>query len=167
METLLPGYKAKPSLDNSVWYTGHLFSFLADAHTTGGSYSLMEVVIRQGLEPPPHTHSREDEAFFVLEGRIEFLVGDQVLQLGPGETVFMPKNVLHGFRVLTSTAHALIWLTPAGLEKGFRHPAFSVPAPSLTLPPAPDGPPPPEMIGKMIEVFSELGVEFAPPPAQG
>jgi uncharacterized cupin superfamily protein len=28
--------------------------------------------MRRGLEPPLHVHSREEEAFYVLEGEVEF-----------------------------------------------------------------------------------------------
>src|SRR5688500_8912807 len=54
--------------DRTRNYRGGHFTFLADAADTGGGCSLMEVTAWPGGEPPPHIHTREDEAFYVLDG---------------------------------------------------------------------------------------------------
>ncbi|MBM3262510.1 MAG: cupin domain-containing protein [candidate division Zixibacteria bacterium] len=46
----------------------------------------------------PHAHSNQEQAFFILEGRMEVTVGDKTYVAGPGDTVFLPRNVLHGHR---------------------------------------------------------------------
>src|SRR5688572_38567 len=50
--------------------TTHIYK--ATAAETGGSFSLWELVIPPGSGPPPHTHHREDEAFYVLSGVVMF-----------------------------------------------------------------------------------------------
>ncbi len=52
-------YARRASVESSVWFMGELVSFLADSEETGGRFSLMEVVVRKGDEPPRHVHHRE------------------------------------------------------------------------------------------------------------
>jgi quercetin dioxygenase-like cupin family protein len=66
----------KPTLENSVHYIAHIFSFLATAKDTGGAFSLIHCYFRKGFTPPPHYHTLEEESFFILEGEIDFHVGD-------------------------------------------------------------------------------------------
>lgn len=143
----------------SVWYAGHLFSFLAESDDTGGQFSLIDARIRRGLEPPPHTHQHEDELFVVLEGQMIFTVGGKTLVAGPGDAVFLPRGIQHGFELGTSEARALIWMTPAGLEAAFRD--LSEPAEALTVPPAPIAPPD---VPRLLAIFNAHEVAFAPPP---
>ena len=42
----------------SWWYSGCLVTSLAEADETAGQISVVDVVIRKGMEPPPHTHTR-------------------------------------------------------------------------------------------------------------
>ena len=151
--SLIAAYARRSDQNSSVWYQGHLFTFLAESQDTEGQFTLLDIVMRQGLEPPPHTHAREDEAWYILDGEMIFITGDQQIHAKRGDFVFQPRGVLHGFTLATPQSHALALLTPAGLEVGFR--ALSEPAQSLTLPP----------VAQMLKVFGDLGVVFAPPPA--
>ena len=63
---------------------------------------------------------------------------------------------------MTETASLLQVFTPGGLEEAFR--SLSQPAPAGELPPAADGPPPPEAVDAMTARFAEYGVEFTGPP---
>jgi quercetin dioxygenase-like cupin family protein len=140
-------------------YAGHLFSFLADGEGTNGSFALLEVTVRRGFEPPPHTHSHEDETYYVQHGTFTFEVGGEILRAGPGTCVFLPRGVRHAFSVDTNAARALILLTPAGLEQAFIE--MSEPTDQTAgLPPVPEGGPPVERMGA---VFGARGVSFAPP----
>ena len=46
----------------------------------------------------PHSHSDHVDSFYVLEGEAEFVMGDEVVRLGPGAYVAAPIGVVHGFR---------------------------------------------------------------------
>src|SRR5215469_3633088 len=70
----------RQSLDRSVWYNGSLMTFLATGEETQGKFALIEAVSRKGNDPPPHTHRREEEIFYVLEGEVAFLVGDRKIK---------------------------------------------------------------------------------------
>lgn len=152
-------YRRAAGPEASRWYLGHLFTFLADAGDTGGQFALFDSLIRKGLEPPPHTHSREDEGYFVIEGHMTFFAGNQTFEASPGAFVWLPRDVQHGFSCDTETARAVILLTPGGLEEAFR--TLSEPAPRPELPPVPAGPPD---IERLLRVFGEYGVMFPPPP---
>jgi len=90
---------------------------------THGVFSFGERIVQPGIGPEPHRHSREDELWYVLEGQVEFRIGDrgeQVTVAGPGTTVFGPKGIPHTFRALGSTpARYVLFVAPAGIEKFF------------------------------------------------
>jgi uncharacterized cupin superfamily protein len=48
--------------------------------------------------PFPHVHDDLEEAFYVLEGEVEFLLGDTWVTGGAGCTVFIPAGCIHAFR---------------------------------------------------------------------
>ncbi|MBL8999500.1 MAG: cupin domain-containing protein [Phycisphaerae bacterium] len=87
---------------------------------SGGRFSLFETVTPPGLGPPMHVHTREDETFRILEGRYEFVVGDQRLIAGPGDTLFAPRDVPHRFGAIGGVpGRMLIFITPSGIEDFF------------------------------------------------
>jgi mannose-6-phosphate isomerase-like protein (cupin superfamily) len=49
---------------------------------------------------PVHSHATSEQAFYLLEGRAEFVVGDTEQEVGAGELVFAPRHVRHGYKVL-------------------------------------------------------------------
>jgi quercetin dioxygenase-like cupin family protein len=144
------------------WFAGSLLRWHVMSDETDGTFALGEALVRPGGEPPVHVHAREDETFYVLEGEITFQRGHERIDAGPGDAVLMPRGVQHGFAVRTDTARLLQAFTPGGLEEAFR--ALSEPAAFDGLPPAPDGPPPPEAVEAMTAKFAEHGVEFTGPP---
>lgn len=115
---------------------------------TEGRFTLVENENPPGVGPPPHVHRNEDEAFYVLEGRVEFEVdGDKVVGEA-GATVFLPRGSTHTWRVVgEEPARMLIMLMPAGLEDYFRELSAL----------AADGPPEME---KVLEVSARYGIEF-------
>jgi uncharacterized cupin superfamily protein len=57
----------------------------------------------------PHRHDDLDEAFYVLEGTIEYLLDDTWIAAEAGTTVFVPAGVVHAFRNSTAgTARQLV-----------------------------------------------------------
>ncbi len=120
------------------WWFGGLATIKATKEQTGGQYTLVEVLNAEG-EGPLHVHHREDEGFWILEGRLSFEVGEEKIKAGPGSFVFGPKDVPHRYTVESGPARLLYILSPAGFEE-FVY-ATSVPAEERALPPAPEGPP--------------------------
>ncbi len=89
----------------------------ASAKHTGGSFEVIESVGSGG--PPPHVHREREEAFYVLEGALNFVLGDDRFEAGPGSFVFVPRGTRHGFQATPGT-RALFFIAPAGLEGFFR-----------------------------------------------
>jgi len=89
----------------------------ASGRSTAGSLTVIEATIDGG--PPRHTHTREDESFYVLTGTLEVECGDDRFRAGPGSFVFLPRNLPHVFRSLGGPATALLIVTPGGLDEYF------------------------------------------------
>jgi len=154
--------RGRQSLDHSVWYNGSLMTFLATGEDTQGQFALIEAVGRRGNAPPPHIHHREDEIFYVLEGEFVVSLGNQTIKGTPGTMIFLPRGVRHSFTIESEQGRMLILLTPAGFEGWFKE--FSVPAPTVTLPPADE--PAYGDVQRMLEAAPRFGLEFALPEAR-
>jgi mannose-6-phosphate isomerase-like protein (cupin superfamily) len=91
----------RPSSEAVVGGTGYVaerpglrVELLADIAELGISESWSEP---GGPSPPPHLHRRHVESFFVLEGEMTFVVGDQELWAGAGTWVQVPAGTPHTF----------------------------------------------------------------------
>lgn len=128
---------------------------LAGADRTSGSVMFGEARLPAHTSGPGlHVHSREDEAVFVIEGVITFVVGEGRFEAGEGQLVWLPRNVPHTFANLSDEpAWAFGVTTPAGLEGMFAEQSeyFG----SL------QGPPDPERIR---EIGDRYGVRALGPP---
>jgi uncharacterized RmlC-like cupin family protein len=115
------------------------------------------------LGASPHIHHRETEAFYVLEGKLEFLKGDSTERAGTGQYVFVPRGVVHGFtNVGDEPARFLSILTPGGLHEK-RLSGLGEPAEAETLPTPPEGPPDVERI---VGIARKYDTEVLPPPSR-
>src|SRR6478672_1506015 len=96
--------------------------FLIDGHEAGDRFSLVEHPMSpRALAAPLHLHEREDEYSFVLEGRMGALLGDDVVEAGPGDLVFKPRNQWHTFwNAGDEPCRILEIIAPAGFEQFFR-----------------------------------------------
>lgn len=162
--TTSAGYVLPREGGDPLWHLGALDVLKATGAETAGQLWVMEQTFRRGPGAPMHMHSREDEAFFVLEGRFTFVVGDQTHTLEPGGFAWGPRDVAHGFAVDSATGRCLTLATPAGMEHFFRQ--TGEPAGSLDLPPAPEGPPSEEQMSELARVLLTYGVELLGPPPE-
>ena len=96
--------------------------FMAWTEETGGGFSLVEHPMPpRALAAPVHKHTREDEYSFVLEGRMGALLGDDVVEAGPGDLVHKPRNQWHTFwNAGDEPCRILEIIAPAGFEDFFR-----------------------------------------------
>jgi mannose-6-phosphate isomerase-like protein (cupin superfamily) len=71
--------------------------FLArTADTPRFNFGIIE--IQPGRELEPHVHAEEDDSFFILEGEMTFLFGDEEVAAPPGTFVLVPPGIEHAFR---------------------------------------------------------------------
>jgi mannose-6-phosphate isomerase-like protein (cupin superfamily) len=122
------------TVSQQYWFFGMLAEVKASAADTGGMYTLLEITAPPGLETPLHVHYREDEGFYVLDGTVSIEVGDQTVELGPGQHAFGPRNIPHRFTVGPDGAHMIWVLTPGGFDEFVAD--VSAPAETPTIPPA-------------------------------
>ena len=87
-----------------------------EGEQAGGDWAVVEWHLRAGDEPPIHTHTREDETLYVLDGSITAFVGDQRIDVEAGSYAALPKDVPHGLTVRGDEARLLVTLEPAGAE---------------------------------------------------
>ncbi len=103
-----------------VWAMGVQVTVKVRAEETGGAYSVFEDVISPGGGPPPHTHSRENETIYVIEGELTAHLGDKSYIVKPGTWVHMPVGVEHWFRNTGDRPTKLILTySPGGFEMWF------------------------------------------------
>src|ERR671914_67798 len=95
--------------------------FMIGGDESGGGFSLVEHPMPpRKLAAPLHRHTREDEYSFVLEGRMGALLGDEVVEAGPGDLVFKPRNQWHTFwNAGDEPCRILEIISPAGFERFF------------------------------------------------
>lgn len=103
--------------------------------------------------PPPHSHSANDEYIYMLKGTLRYTVGTETRDLRPGDGMFTPRGVVHGFsNPHGETAVGLITNTPDIGAQYFRDVAEIVNA----------GGPPDK--AKVMAVMTRYGLKPAAPP---
>lgn len=116
---------------------------------TGGAFAVWVETTPPGGGPPPHYHSREDETFYVLEGRFAFYRDERWEEVPVGSTVFMPRNVIHSFKNVGETPGRLLLMTqPSGFEIFFARCADEFAKAT-----------PPDM-ARIMEISTEHGIHF-------
>jgi quercetin dioxygenase-like cupin family protein len=126
--------------------------YLIDGAATGGM-GVFELTVQPGSQvPPPHSHTRNEECAYVLEGMLRYSVDGVARDLKPGEWMHTPPGSVHQFsNPHGETARALIMLTPDIGAQYFRDVGAVVGA----------GGPPDR--AKLMEVMSRYGLVPAAP----
>ena len=154
-------YSLGPDDGEALWIWGALYTWKARGAQTSQAYSLCEVYGPSGFAAPLHLHEREGEGFYVVEGRVTLVLGDEQVQVSERSFGFAPPGVRHAFR-FDSEARLVLLITPgaAGHEGLFAE--LGQPAPSPTLPPPPEAPPAPERTAAIAATHGT--VILGPPP---
>lgn len=99
---------------------GMPLTMLCEARETGGSWSLFEEQVPVGMGPPPHRHDW-DEAYYILEGEIDFEINGEAVRASAGDFSYLPRNTIHGFKGASAApARVLIFAAPAHGSEFFR-----------------------------------------------
>ncbi|OBH30476.1 cupin [Mycobacterium sp. E342] len=86
-----------------------------------GRFSVLEHPMSpRALAAPLHRHHNEDEYSWIIQGRVGALLGDEVLEGGPGDVIFKPRGQWHSFwNAGDEPARILEIISPAGFEQFF------------------------------------------------
>ena len=96
---------------------GELLTLMVSGGQTGGAFTVLTETSPPGGGTPLHTHHREDEALYILEGEYEIQCGEQTLRAGPGAFVFAPRNIPHKLTNVSAGPSRLLGVvSPAGFE---------------------------------------------------
>jgi mannose-6-phosphate isomerase-like protein (cupin superfamily) len=117
------GVKVVGPTDAAEGFLGSIgVRFMIDGEEAGKRFSLVEHPMSpRALAAPVHLHTREDEYSYVLEGRMGALLGDDVVEAGPGDLVHKPRNQWHTFwNAGDEPCRILEIISPAGFEEFFR-----------------------------------------------
>lgn len=118
----------------SYWMVDSLWSVLAPAEATGGALTVLDQVMPRRSGPPAHVHDRLHEYFYLLDGVINFQIGQQVKTARTGSLLSIPAGTVHGFAVSSETARVLNLYTPGGFTEQISY--LGTPATELRLPSA-------------------------------
>jgi mannose-6-phosphate isomerase-like protein (cupin superfamily) len=111
----------------------------AGAEHTDASIAVLEATSQPGFGAPAHVHHECEELFYVLEGRFEFLLGERLVEAGPGSFVLVPRGTVHAPRVISAEPGKMpIMFAPGGAERFFDD--FAALVDELGGPPAHDDP---------------------------
>lgn len=110
-----------PPGTGTVYKLGRMtMTFTTTAEHNAGGYTLCEAI-----EPPQsgaslHRHPTYDETFIICEGNYDFQLDQEMLRLGPGDTVFVPRGTPHSFLSLgPQVGRQIIISSPGGIFDAF------------------------------------------------
>ncbi len=114
-----PGIVLGPGEGQRVQAMGNVHLNKAVGADTGGAWAMVELHAT-GANPPLHLHEREDEAFYVLEGRVRVWIGDAEFEAQAGSFVLARRGVQHTYaRLSDGILKLLVLIAPAGFEHMF------------------------------------------------
>jgi quercetin dioxygenase-like cupin family protein len=95
-------------------------TLIATTEQTGGSIGVVEDISSPGDGPPRHVHYGSDELFYVLEGEFLFLLGERQESAVAGTYVFVPRGMVHAYKVTgIERGTVLSAFIPGGPEGAF------------------------------------------------
>src|SRR5262249_10409378 len=150
-----PSVRHRPRSHRDYFDVG-LGSICLSGEDTGGGYCLLEVSLAPGMGVPRHTHTREDEAYYVLTGELEVIVGEERFVLREGDSLIAPRDIPHQLRNSGSAEnHYLLMFSPSGFEEFMK--ATAVPAPDNAVAPTE---PPAAAVRNVFELAASYGIRF-------
>jgi quercetin dioxygenase-like cupin family protein len=140
----MESYSGQATASATTWEPPSI-TIKAGGEHAGGTMFVAENVIAAGFAgPPPHTHERLHDLFYVLDGVLTVRLGKETIEAGPGSFVCVPPGVVHTFSNRSDGVRFLNLNTPPGWENHMRDLARELPR---------DRPPAPEDIGRIASRY--------------
>ena len=81
----------------------------------GGELIKVGIVTYEAEDAPlPHSHPHDEQWIYMLEGRVALLLGEDITTIGSGDLVHIPRDTIHGIRILDSPCKFFTCKSPAG-----------------------------------------------------
>ena len=138
----------------SISVVGDTYRTIISGKQTNGEYAVIDMLVPSFGGPGPHSHAGVQEAFYILDGEIEFTTEQGKHTAKKGSFVNIPKGgMIHQFKNLKKNlAHMLCIVTPAGMEEMFEEIGTPVEANTFL--------PPPEMNSDMLKKFEIIAEKY-------
>lgn len=93
---------------------GIVLRFLIDGPSSGVGMTMFEMTVApEARVPLPHHHVGFDEVVYGLAGKLRMTLDGKTIDVGPGDTLFIPRGAVHGFEnPFTEQAKAMVVITP-------------------------------------------------------
>jgi quercetin dioxygenase-like cupin family protein len=128
------GYVTELHGHEAFWMGGRLMVVRLPGSETGERFAVFESTFVEGHGPPVVAWKREENIYYVSHGQFTFQVGSEERVLLPGDTLHVPKDTPHTYRVDRGPARFIQTVLPGwGWESYVR--AIAVPTTVPTLPP--------------------------------
>lgn len=113
--------------DNDVLdVVGDRLRVIVDGSETDSAFEVFDVEGDQGSGPPPHAHPWT-ESFYVIEGELAVMVGEEQTLAGPGTSVLVPAGTVHTFQVASRRARFITTTSGDRASAFFRDLASTAP----------------------------------------
>ena len=146
----------------ATWAMGSLFEQLLSSEDSGGRLGMALVTQPPGTATPLHHHTREAEAFFLLDGSMTYRAGDETFHLSAGDFIWLPSGLPHAFRLTGTTPVRFLGLTAPG-DLMALYDEVGIPAAERRIPGV-DGLSMSEEISRWNEVAPRYGLQVVGPP---
>jgi mannose-6-phosphate isomerase-like protein (cupin superfamily) len=146
------GYMLSSRKGRQIPAIGLGITMKTNGDSTRGAYSLFEYAVPPETNgPPAHLHTREDESFICLAGRMDVDLGGRLFTLEPGDYLFLPREIVHTFRnPYDEETRVISVVSPSGLEDYYQALA--------------DLPPGPKDISMLKPIMEQFGIQLQLPP---
>jgi quercetin dioxygenase-like cupin family protein len=109
--------------DDLTWFDtmpGEQMALRVHSTDVGGAFTIIEAHVPAYTGPPMHYHEEREEIFEVLAGRFRFHCAGEEFEAGPGTSVVIPRNNVHGWVNLgPAPARLMFTFVPGGIDEFF------------------------------------------------
>jgi quercetin dioxygenase-like cupin family protein len=152
------GYQLADGEGDAWWFLDTRMTVKVSASESRGAYTLLECSAGHGFGTPRHVHDEEDEAFYLLEGELRVVCGEQEWQAAAGSFIFLPRGIEHALLVTSDIPMRALQITnPAGFEDFVSELGRRPETPDLPPPTRPD-------VARITEVGIRTGRRVVGPP---
>jgi quercetin dioxygenase-like cupin family protein len=109
-----PQYRAEGEGTNYEWGKDHIFVKLSNAES-GGVLTLVQDNLKPGFDLGLHLHKTHTEIFYILDGEVDFIIGEKAHTVTTGSVVYVPAGIPHAAKS-SKGGRMLMFFAPGGFD---------------------------------------------------